>query len=91
MDNLAVPTGAENIENAKIFMDFMMVPENIALEANFVGVNSAIEGVAQYVDPELAAAPELNAPEGTPSPEFVPACEDDVVRIYDRVWTSVMK
>lgn len=91
MDNLAVPRGAENIENAMIFMDFMMVPENIALESNYVGVNGGIMGAAQYFDPELATAPELNAPEGTPDPEFVPACEDDVVRLYDQVWTNVMK
>ena len=91
MDNLAVPRGAENIENAMIFMDFMMVPENIALESNYVGVNGGIMGAAQYFDPELATAPELNAPEGTPNPEFVPACEDDVVRLYDQVWTNVMK
>ncbi|MDE0045038.1 MAG: extracellular solute-binding protein [bacterium] len=91
MDNLAVPRGAENIENAMIFMDFMMVPENIALESNYVGVNGGIMGAAQYFDPELATAPELNAPEGTPDPEFVPACEDDVVRLYDKVWTNVMK
>ncbi len=91
MDNLAVPTGAENVENAMIFMDFMMVPENIALESNYVGVNGGIMGAAQYFDPELATAPELNAPQGTPDPEFVPACEDDVVRLYDQVWTNVMK
>ena len=91
MDNLAVPRGAENIENAMIFMDFMMVPENIALESNYVGVNGGIMGAAQYFDPELATAPELNAPEGTPDPEFVPACEDNVVRLYDQVWTNVMK
>lgn len=91
MDNLAVPRGAENIENAMIFMDFMMVPENIALESNYVGVNGGIMGAAQFFDPELATAPELNAPEGTPDPEFVPACEDDVVRLYDQVWTNVMK
>ena len=91
MDNLAVPKGAENIENAMIFMDFMMVPENIALESNYVGVNGGIMGAAQYFDPELATAPELNAPEGTPDPEFVPACEDNVVRLYDQVWTNVLK
>ena len=72
-------------------MDFMMVPENIALESNYVGVNSAIVGASQYYDAYLSSAPELNAPEGTPDPEFVPACEDDVVRLYDKVWTSVMK
>ncbi len=91
MDNLAVPKGAENVENAMIFMDFMMVPENIALESNYVGVNGGIMGAAQYFDPELATAPELNATEGTPDPEFVPACEDDVVRLYDQVWTNVLK
>ena len=91
MDNLAVPRGASNIENAMLFMDFMMVPENIALESNYAGVNGGIEGAARYFDPELATAPELNAPEGTPDPEFVPACDDEVVRLYDRVWTSVMK
>ena len=91
MDNLAVPKGAQNVENALAFMDFMMVPENIALESIYVRANSGIAGAAQHLDDELATAPELNAPEGTPDPEFVPACADDVVRLYDKVWTNVMK
>lgn len=91
MDNFAVPTGARNVENALAFMDFVMVPENIALESNYVGVNGGIMGASKYFDPELATAPELNAPAGTPDPEFVPACDDEVVRLYDKVWTSVLK
>ena len=91
MDNLAVPKGAQNVENALTFMDFMMVPENIALESIYVRANSGIAGAARYLDDELATAPKLNAPEGTPAPEFVPACADDVVRLYDKVWTNVVK
>ena len=91
MDNIVVLKGAANLENAKKFVNFMMEPENAATLTNFARYTSGIKGVAPYLDPELAKAPELNLPSGAPKPEFVPPCKDEVIRFYDRIWTNLLK
>ena len=46
MDNIAIPKGAKDPDNAKTFMRFMLDPENSALSANFTHYASAITGSA---------------------------------------------
>ena len=41
MDNVAVPTGAPDLDNAKKFLNFLMDPENIALQQKSTGYQSA--------------------------------------------------
>ena len=91
MDNIVVLKGAPNLENAKKFQNFMMEPQNAAALTNFARYTSGIKGVEPYLDPELIAAPEVNPPDNAPAPEFVPPCEDDVIRMYDRIWTNLLK
>jgi spermidine/putrescine transport system substrate-binding protein len=91
MDNIVVLKGAPNIENAKLFMDFMMRPENAAMASNFARYASPILGTEPFLDPELMAAYEINIPETAPEPEFVPPCDPKVVKAYDRIWTDLLK
>ena len=91
MDNLVVFKGAPNLENAKLFLNFMLDPENAATLTNFARYTAGVNGTEPYLDPELASAQELNLPAAAPAPEFVPPCEDKVVRLYDRIWTNLLK
>ena len=92
MDNIAVPVGAPNMENAKLFLNFMMEPENIALVTNFAQYTAGLSGVEQYLNPELLSSYELNPPaEAANSGEFVPPCPEEVVRLYDRIWTNLLQ
>lgn len=91
MDNLVVLKGAPNIENAKLFLNFMLDPENAAALTNFARYTAGVNGTEPYLDPELATAHELNLPADAPAPEFVPPCEDKVIRLYDRIWTNLLK
>ncbi len=90
MDNIVVLKGAPNLENAKLFVNFMLEPENAATLTNFARYTAGVVGVEPWLDPELAEAPELNLPEGM-TPEFVPPCPDEVIRLYDRIWTNLLK
>ncbi len=91
MDNIVVLKDAPNYDNALLFMNFMMEPENAAALSNFARYASGIEGVEPWLDPILAEAPELNPPADAPQPEFVPPCPPEVVRFYDRIWTNLLK
>lgn len=90
MDNFVVFKGAPNMENARKFMNFMLIPENAAVLTNFARYTAGVNGTEPHLDPELKTAPEVNPPEGALM-EFVPPCEDKVIRLYDRIWTNLLK
>ena len=90
MDNFVVFKGAPNLENAKKFMDYMLIPENAAKLSNFARYNAGVKGTEPFLDADLKTAPEVNPPEGV-NMELVPPCEDAVIRMYDRVWTNLLK
>ena len=91
MDNLVVLKGAPNLENARKFLNFMLEPENAATLTNFSRYTAGVLGVEPWLDAELSSAYELNPPKGAPAPEFVPPCSEKVVRMYDRIWTNLLK
>ena len=89
-DSMAVPQGAQNVEAALAFMDFMMAPENIAVQTNYVGYANAIVGSEVYFDEELKVAPELHHPDDVPL-VFAEACNAEAQRLIDRIWTQLMQ
>ena len=91
MDNVAVLKGAANLENAKLFQDFIMDPENAAMISDFARYDNGIAGSHAFHEPEFAGAPEINPPAGAPEPEFVPPCPPEVIEIYNKIWTNLRK
>ena len=91
MDNIVVLKGAPNLENAKAFQNFMMDPVNAAELTNFAQYTAGVMGTEPHLKPELASAHELNIPADAPQPEFVPPCSEKVVRLYDKIWTNLLK
>lgn len=89
-DNLAVPKGARNIENAKIFINFMMRPDIAALTTTYTGYANPVPASAAMIDPETAAAPEMNIPEGIKT-FYTPPCNAAARKLQDQVWTAVMR
>ena len=89
MDNVAVLKGSSNLENAKLFVNFIMDPENAALISNFARYANGITGSKAYMDPEMKVAPEIVMPADAPAPDFVPPCDQEVVDFYNRIWTKL--
>jgi len=89
MDNAAVVKGAPDLDNAKLFLNFIMAPENAALISAYAKFNNGILASDPYLPPEMRDAPELHIPAGAPEPEIVPPCPDNVVTLYDRIWSSL--
>lgn len=91
VDSLVMVRGSENSENVRIFMDWLLLPENSAILTNHAGYGSPVSGAAEFLSDELRNSPETNPPEGSPAPEFVPNCAPDVIALYDRIWTNFLK
>ena len=91
VDSLVMVSGAENSENVRIFMDWLLLPENSAALTNHAGYGSPVNGAAEFLSDELRNSPETNPPEGSVAPEFVPNCSPEVIALYDRIWTNFLK
>jgi spermidine/putrescine transport system substrate-binding protein len=90
MDNVAVVKGAKNIENAKLFQNFIMDPENAALISDFAKYANGIRGSEKYLPADFATAPEIVMPEGAKA-YFLPACKPEVTALYTAIWTDLAK
>ena len=88
MDNVAVPASAPDVENAKKFLNFLMDPENIALQQKSTGYQSAVTGSNKYLPPEIGNSPEFNPPADLKI-TFAPSCDEKAIRAYDRIWTNL--
>ncbi len=89
-DQMAVPKGAPNLENAKIFIDWMLKPENAAEASNYTGYSNAIKGSGEFLKAALQADPAVNMPEEyqerlRPFTSCSPASKD----LRERVWTKL--
>ncbi|MEM7225979.1 MAG: extracellular solute-binding protein [Pseudomonadota bacterium] len=91
MDNVAVLKDAPNMENAKIFQNYIMAPENAALISDFAKYANGIVGSEAFLDASFANAPEIKLPANAPDPEFVPPCSKEVVDLYNKIWTNLKK
>lgn len=89
MDNMAVLSDAPNMENAKLFINFMMVPENAAMTSNFARYANGILGSEEFMDEAMLTAPEIVMPAGAPVPDFVQPCPQETVDLYNRIWTRL--
>lgn len=86
MDNLAVPVGAPDVENAKKFLNFMMDPQNAALETEFAQYQNAVPASNKYLPASISEAPEFNPPKDYKI-FFSPGCDAKATKSYDRIWT----
>ena len=92
MDNLAIIKDAKNVDNAKLFMNFVMAPENAALISAFARYGNGIKGSEQFMPEDMKTAPEVNIPEEFKAAgSFNLACSPEVQEIYTKIWTDLMK
>ena len=88
-DHMAIPVGAPNLDNAKIFMNWMMDPANMGAASNFSGYNNAITGSFDFMSDELKNDPAVIVPEESKallSP--IPNCGEDARALYTQVFTT---
>ncbi|HMT13528.1 MAG TPA: extracellular solute-binding protein [Aestuariivirga sp.] len=92
MDNLSILKDAKNAENAKLFMNFVMDPENAAGLSAFARYANGIAGSDKFMPADMKDAPELNVPaDAQPHGQFALACPPEAVEMYTKIWTDLMK
>lgn len=91
MDNVVLLKDAPNRENALLFMDFLLEPENAAAVTNFARYTAGVNGVDDHLDPELKTSPEQSPPADAPAGTFVEVCDEATQAVYDQLWTRLRK
>ena len=89
-DNMMVAKGAPNLENAKIFLNWMMAPENAAVASNFSGYMNSIDGSGEFLVDSMKADPAINMPAEFQD-RLVPVkfCSPKALELRDKVWTRL--
>lgn len=91
MDNVVLLKDAPNRENALLFMDFLLEPENAAAVTNFAQYTAGVDGVDDFLDPELKTSPEQSPPADAPAGTFVEVCDEATQEVYNQIWTRLRK
>ena len=88
-DNFAVPAAAPHPENARIFINWMMAPENAAAVSNQIAYANSIKS-DQFMDPKWMATEAINMPAEYAS-RLVPTqdCSPAARELQDKIWTRL--
>lgn len=77
---------------ARMFLNFVMEPENAALLSNFARYANGIAGSEDYMDDIMVSAPEIVIPEALRPAGYISVpCPPEVMERYARIWTEIMK
>ena len=91
-DTMVVLKDAKNVENAKLFMNFMMDPESAGMLSSFARYANGIKGSEAFMPADMKGAPELTLPDFLKGKtDFSVACPPAVQELYTRIWTDLLK
>ena len=90
-DMMALPADSQNVENAHIFMDYMMRPEVAAANTNYIWYANANAAATPLVDSEILEHPGIYPSEEARQNMYVlPAYSAETDRLVNRLWASFL-
>ncbi len=90
-DNVVLLADAGNLKESYRFLNFIMAPENAALNSNYVRYANAIAGSEKYMDEKMATSPEITGPKDPARMIFTRQCSQEVNTMYTRIWNNLLK
>ena len=92
MDNAAILSDAQNVDEAKIFMNFIMAPENAAMLSSFARYANGIKGSEAFMPEDMKTAPEVVVPDELKGAAYVAkTCPPEATKLYTAIWTELQK
>jgi putrescine transport system substrate-binding protein len=89
-DMLAVPKDARNIDNAYLFLDYLMRPEVMAGIQNYVAYASGNQAALPYVDTAILEDPGIYPSEEVQDKLYpLAVLPPEVDRLFNRHWTTL--
>ncbi|MCV3270138.1 extracellular solute-binding protein [Roseobacter sinensis] len=92
MDNAAILADAQNVDEAKTFLNFIMDPENAALISSFARYANGITGSDAFMPDDMKTAPEIVVPADlVAAGKFTATCPAEAQEFYTAIWTELQK
>jgi spermidine/putrescine transport system substrate-binding protein len=92
MDNVVLLSDAKNVDNAYLFLDFIMEPENAAMLSDFARYANGISGSDAFMPEDMKTAPEIIPPaEFAANGHFVTVCTGKALDYQTAIWTELQK
>jgi spermidine/putrescine transport system substrate-binding protein len=92
MDNVVLLADAPNVDNAYLFMDYIMQPENAAMLSAFARYANGIAGSDAFMPADMKDVVELNPPaEFADLGQFVTVCTGKALEYQNAIWTELQK
>lgn len=92
MDSVVLLSDAKNVDNAYLFLDFIMDPENAAMLSAFARYGNGIAGSEAFMPEDMKTAPEIVTPaEFVANGKFVTACSGKALEYQTAIWTELQK
>ena len=92
MDSIALLADAKNVDEAYQFLDFIMVPENAAMNSDYTKYPNGIAGSEEFFSDEMKSAPEMVVPEEhLANGKWMPLCSPTARDYMTAIWTELQK
>jgi spermidine/putrescine transport system substrate-binding protein len=92
VDSYNVLKGAANLDNAKLFQNFLMDPKVAASISAYTRYANAIKGSEEFMPAEMKNVAELNpTEEQRKHMTFIQACPEEARKLQSAIWTEIQK
>lgn len=92
MDSISLLADAQNVDQAYQFLDFILEPENAALNSDYTKYPNGIAGSEEFFSEEMKNAPEMVVPEEhLANGKWMPLCSPQARDYMTAIWTELQK